>query len=287
MRETIEWLYKNERSAHEIYTRSADFFKADAEFKSFLDQIAKDEAWHYDLISGASEAFFLLGPVTIPAVYAGKDVREKVTGCFSYIRQKLEERNITKEELIAKVGEAEFSEWNDIFLHFINHFKKGPGEYKILKAGLQAHIREIGMYLQRNLKDHELIEKIRTLPPVWTENILIVDDEEMISGLIKLLLEEEGKIDIAFNGKEALELIKQKYYKLIISDIDMPIMDGMDLFKRAVSQFPGIRKRFLYLTGDIHSGKKLFLDEYDLKYFIKPVKLDELKEEALNMILSR
>ena len=50
----------------------------------------------------------------------------------------------------------------------------------------------------------------------------------MVSDLIKALLNREGDIDIAENGQETLELIDNQFYKLIISDVEMPVMDGFD-----------------------------------------------------------
>ncbi|HVN23047.1 MAG TPA: response regulator [Syntrophorhabdales bacterium] len=61
-----------------------------------------------------------------------------------------------------------------------------------------------------------------------TATILIVDDEEHIRLLFKEELEDEGySVDLASNGLEALEKLKRSAYSLVVLDIKMPGMDGI------------------------------------------------------------
>ena len=117
-------------------------------------------------------------------------------------------------------------------------------------------------------------------------NILIVDDEEMITTLIKSLLNQEGNIDVASNGEQALNYLEKKFYKLIISDIDLPKMDGLSFYKNSVAKFPTLSKRFLFMSGDLFPERKAFLDENNLKYLSKPMKIKVLREVASEIILS-
>ncbi len=65
------------------------------------------------------------------------------------------------------------------------------------------------------------------------ERILIVDDEEMICNLVARRLAKEGySCSTAHNGKEALSLFLKNSFSLIISDMKMPEMDGLELLKR-------------------------------------------------------
>ena len=74
------------------------------------------------------------------------------------------------------------------------------------------------------------------------DGILIVDDEKRMRHIIQLMLEREGfKTEQAENGKEALELLKQKRFDMAITDLKMPEMDGMTLLEEAKkidSNFP-------------------------------------------------
>jgi len=65
------------------------------------------------------------------------------------------------------------------------------------------------------------------------KKILVVDDEESIRFLYKEELEEEGfHVDLAKNGREALENIPDFKPDLITLDIKMPVMDGIEALKR-------------------------------------------------------
>jgi len=118
------------------------------------------------------------------------------------------------------------------------------------------------------------------------ENILIVDDQHTITDLIKELLRQDGNVDVAHNGQDALELIDNKFYKLIISDIKMPKMDGFSFFKEAVAKFPKLKNRFLFITGNLSSGRRDFFDKNRVKYIKKPMKMNMLREEAKRIIVS-
>lgn len=62
--------------------------------------------------------------------------------------------------------------------------------------------------------------------------ILVVDDEPMVRFLLTHFLEEEGHIvDGAVDGVEALELLRQNAYDLLITDVHMPRLSGIDLVR--------------------------------------------------------
>ncbi len=64
------------------------------------------------------------------------------------------------------------------------------------------------------------------------KNILVIDDEELITkSLLKLLSKEGYNVTVARSGTEALENIKKIDFDLIISDVRMPEMDGIETIK--------------------------------------------------------
>lgn len=65
------------------------------------------------------------------------------------------------------------------------------------------------------------------------KKILVVDDEESIRFLFKEELEEEGfSVEVACNGKEALEMLPHLRPDLVTLDIRMPVMDGIETLKK-------------------------------------------------------
>jgi DNA-binding response OmpR family regulator len=68
--------------------------------------------------------------------------------------------------------------------------------------------------------------------------ILIVDDEEPIRGLLRFALEAAGyEVTEAANGREGLDLYRQRPMDLIITDIAMPELDGLDMILELTRQF--------------------------------------------------
>jgi CheY-like chemotaxis protein len=66
-----------------------------------------------------------------------------------------------------------------------------------------------------------------------TKRILIVDDEKVFSDYLRQILSRKGfESAVAHNGEEALALCERSTYDLILTDIKMPKMDGLELLKR-------------------------------------------------------
>jgi len=63
--------------------------------------------------------------------------------------------------------------------------------------------------------------------------VLIVDDEEHIKSLLSEIFSFNGyDVILANNGREALEILKNKYCSLLITDLNMPVMDGIELVNK-------------------------------------------------------
>ena len=83
---------------------------------------------------------------------------------------------------------------------------------------------------------------------VETASLLVVDDEEHIRSAIAEALELEGfRVDTADSGTSALKSLAQASYDLMILDIRMPDIDGVQVMTRAHQQFPDLR--VIVLTG--------------------------------------
>ncbi len=80
-------------------------------------------------------------------------------------------------------------------------------------------------------------------------NILLVDDEAQIRDVFRLVLETNGYyVHEAANGKDALEVLHKGSIDLVITDLNMPIMDGLALITRMVTEYP--LTRVLVVSAD-------------------------------------
>jgi len=113
---------------------------------------------------------------------------------------------------------------------------------------------------------------------VHAKRVLIVDDEEVVTGLIKTVLEDEDNIvDVATNGRIALDQIKSNQYDLIICDIRMPEVSGMTLYKEIEKSYPELADRVMFITGDPSYETMEFLNHVDNPYIVKPFKVEKFK----------
>jgi CheY-like chemotaxis protein len=65
------------------------------------------------------------------------------------------------------------------------------------------------------------------------QDILVVDNDDNISSLLQELLSEEGhRVTVAQNGQEALDLVAERLPDLILTDLDMPLVNGYELCRR-------------------------------------------------------
>ncbi len=207
MKEIIKWLREIEHLANQVYLQAAAVYADDIKLKKFLDHTAEDEAWHYHVMGSAAEYISSI-PEVIPAIYVDEQTSNKIIGLLNFIKFGIEQKSIGRDELIDKIVELELSEWNDIFLYTVNFLKEKTSEFKYPAARIQSHIKEIEYYLEKTEGRPESLQLIKKLPPLWIENILIVDDEKMITELIKALLNRSGNIDIAHNGQDALKMME-------------------------------------------------------------------------------
>src|SRR5258706_13780669 len=74
------------------------------------------------------------------------------------------------------------------------------------------------------------------------ERILVVDDNEDMRLTMKALLEHEGyEVDVAANGREALEVQRARPARVLVTDLFMPDADGFETIERFRKEFPQIR----------------------------------------------
>lgn len=106
--------------------------------------------------------------------------------------------------------------------------------------------------------------------------ILVIEDEKKVASFIKKGLEEElYKVDTAYNGKEGLELTYVNEYDLIISDVMMPYMNGIEFVKEIRKN--GIDTPVLILTVKESTKSKVEgLDSGADDYLTKPFSFEEL-----------
>jgi two-component system response regulator HydG len=106
--------------------------------------------------------------------------------------------------------------------------------------------------------------------------ILVVDDElSARSGLSKLLEQEGYQVEAAADGALALEAVAERPPALIITDLKMPNMDGLQLIAKVREQYPGIPLVVATAFGDVSSAVQAMRAGAE-DYLTKPIEFDAL-----------
>ncbi|WP_066630300.1 response regulator [Labilibacter marinus] len=122
-------------------------------------------------------------------------------------------------------------------------------------------------------------------------NVLLVEDNVLNQKLIFLNLSKFGyKIDIANNGKEAVDMVKLRRYNLIIMDLMMPVMDGL----QATTEIRAYEKELSYATPIIGLTANTFDADREKclahgmdEYMAKPFELDLFNTLVKNLGITK
>ena len=106
---------------------------------------------------------------------------------------------------------------------------------------------------------------------MYQQSVLIVDDEEMVLKAIKRVLRNENyNIFTALSGEEGLNLLSAREVDLVISDQNMPGMEGIELLKKVKANHPSTLTIMLTGQTDIEVAMKAINDAGIYKFIMKP-----------------
>jgi CheY-like chemotaxis protein len=109
--------------------------------------------------------------------------------------------------------------------------------------------------------------------------VLIIDDEDKIGVALKRALENDHEVMSLTKASEALEcLVRGERFDVILCDVMMPQMGGIELYDRLSSTAPGIIDRMVFFTGVTFTPKvRAFLDRVPNRRLEKPIDIDRLR----------
>ena len=138
-------------------------------------------------------------------------------------------------------------------------------------------------------------ERAVTPPPVVVAapttqlrgRVLVVDDDEAVSGALRRLLARDNEVTVANSGAAALEVLaRSEPYDVVLCDLMMPQMTGMDLFDKLLTVAPEQAERFIFLSGGAFTAQaREFLERVKNPRMDKPFETHALRalvRERLN-----
>jgi len=119
-------------------------------------------------------------------------------------------------------------------------------------------------------------------------SVLVVDDEESICKLIKQILElmEFRNIDVTNSGNEALEMLRNKRYNLLITDINLPDVNGIELYKKIEVLGIPMPECTIFTSGEIIEDLYLDVPEnHTFDYLKKPFSVNDFITTIKSLLL--
>ena len=119
------------------------------------------------------------------------------------------------------------------------------------------------------------------------ESIMIVDDEEIIRESLSFVLTKEGyRVQEAANGRIAADLLKNDSFDLVLTDLEMPDMKGIELLEHITRYSPETLVVIITAYGSIDTAIAA-LRKGAVDYILKPVEFDELLLKIRRLVSSR
>lgn len=277
MEHIVEWLITIEDWASRLYEESAIYFKDDQSMFDLLNRLAVDEGMHYHFMNSA--LICLKNKTDLKAeILLDQQTISNVEKPLKRIENILKSGKVEKQYILEAILASEQSEWNDIFLYVINVLTTQCSRFKVIGPSLQNHLRVIEKSFTNMTNGTDLVSELKKIPPAWKEKILIVDDSEPISELLDAIFSNEVDVNIANNGEEALKMASNVYYAAIISDIDMPIMNGIQFYKNIKNTYSNIGKRFIFMSGRVDNESMSYIDNENLTFLNKPFAIQDIRD---------
>ena len=129
------------------------------------------------------------------------------------------------------------------------------------------------------------------MDPASTPSVLIVEDNLFNQKVFKLYLKKLGyDCDISVNGKEAVEAVKSKFFELILMDIQMPVLDGLEATRLIrdweESNRPDQKTRIIAVTANTVNVNQEICREAGMDFYLKkPVGPTDLKKAIESVFL--
>jgi len=276
--DVVSWLEYIEQFVSRLYTSAAKAFAHDKHFSSFLTRLAEDEQSHAQFMSMVSKHLQEKKDLFLLDIALDRKTRDHVETPLKRFEDHLTDKSISKRRVVEYMARAESSELNPVFLYIVGKFGEMNREAERMTADIQSHLSRIRDYINILPKDLKPSIDVGTLPAVWEERFLVVDDHEPLRELVSSLLSRRGAVEAVAGAGDGLERVREHFYNGVVSDIQMPGMDGLDFYQQAVECNPQLKKHFLFYSADITPEREAYLKKNELRFLWKPFALGEFMD---------
>lgn len=262
--EVVGWLRHVEERVGHLYAKAAALCRDDAALRSFLLALAEDERCHVGWMSEVAAQLKLARASRGLDVILDKAVSNHVEAILNRFERFLSRSRITTKGVLEYVARAETSELNPVFLYIIDEFRGTGREGQRIAGEIQKHLLRIQNFIDRLPREMRPSMNIQVLPQAGEIRLLIVDGDPPLQGLLRAVLARRGAVDTASSGQEALSRMHEHFYDVVVADMQIPDMSGLELYRCAVQYDAHLKPNFIFYAarlapedGDYLAGNRL------------------------------
>ena len=129
------------------------------------------------------------------------------------------------------------------------------------------------------------VEALKETMPQGTTVLVVEDEPALAAAVVEGLADAGFTVDRAGDGEEALARVDARAYDLIICDLKMPRIDGMQFYRAIAAAKPALARRVIFVTGDVVGAEaERFLEESGCRWLAKPFRLADLLRAARELL---
>jgi CheY-like chemotaxis protein len=273
--EVVDWLEHVEERVGHLYEKAAALCRDDAPLHGFLAALAEDERSHAGWMS---EVAAHLREARIPPsldIVLDETMSSHVEAILDRFDRFLSKPEISSRGVLEYVARAETSEMNPVFLYVIDELRETGREGQRITGEIQKHLLRIQGFIDGLPREERPSMNITILPQAGEIRMLVVDDDPPLQGLLRALLARRGTVDTAASGEEALTRMRENFHEVVVSDMQIPDMDGLELYRRAVQYDSHLKTNFVFYSAQLAPKDGDYLKQNKLTFLRKPFGLTD------------
>ncbi len=115
--------------------------------------------------------------------------------------------------------------------------------------------------------------------------VLVVDDDPMMGTTLRLALEDDYAVTVCSSAEDAMKLLERERFALVLCDLMMPRVSGMDLFRWFKEREPDAADHMLFMTGGAYTEMAAnFLRDEAKHHIEKPFRVDQLMKRIDGLV---
>jgi CheY-like chemotaxis protein len=284
VKDIVEWLRRTEERVGRLYARAAQVCSRGPSFSAFLHGLSEDERSHAEFMSLAWKELQTIRNRPPLDILLDGQTRSTVENLLERFERVLARTEVSKKDVIEYMARAEASELNPIFLYVAEEWGRASREGERMTHEIRGHLLRIQDFIDDLPRDLSPSVDVSTLPFVGEDRFLVVEDHDPLRKLMASLLARRGAVDTAPDAQGGLERLREHFHEGIVTDMEMPGIDGLAFYRRAVEYDPRLGQRFLFCSGHMSPADEKYLRDHDLPFLQKPFGLAEF-QAAVDRIL--